>query len=165
VVKIHFMPNLCTAANLMLGVGAIAAVMNCNFRLSVVLIILAAAFDRVDGLVARRYDISSSFGKEFDSLADLVSFGVAPSSLLYSSLNMQNPAGLACFAFFTLCGAFRLARFNVLDNGSHFLGVPITAAGSILAVAVFFIPNPTAVLALAFLLSLAMISTVKIPKI
>mgnify|MGYP005850239185 CR=1 FL=1 len=164
--KIQILPNLCTAANLLLGVAALAAVMNQNFQLSVVLILLAAAFDRLDGILARRYNAASSFGKEFDSLSDLVSFGVAPASLLYRSLGWHlHIASLACFALFILCGAFRLARFNILNDPSHFLGVPITVAGSILAVAIFFIPNPIFIVALAVLLSLAMISTIRIPKI
>lgn len=164
--KIELIPNLCTAANLLLGVMAIAALINRNFQLSVILIVLAAVLDRADGILARRYNVVSAFGKEFDSLADLVSFGVAPAALSYSNmLEKWHAAGLACFALFTLCGAFRLARFNVSSNPSFFQGVPITIAGSILAVVVFLLPNPLLILALSVLLSVAMVSTIRIPKI
>lgn len=164
--RIELVPNLFTAANLLLGVGAIAAVTNQNYKLGVVLILLAAAFDRLDGVFARRYNLSSSFGKEFDSLADLVSFGVAPSLLLYQLLSWHlNLVGLTCFALFTLCGAFRLARFNILNTQSYFLGVPITAAGSILAAGIVLFPYPAFMVVLTVLLSLAMISTIRIPKI
>lgn len=161
------LPNLCTAANLLLGVMAIAAVFQHNFELSVSLIIIAAILDRVDGVLARRYDAASAFGKEFDSLADLVSFGVAPSVLLYSSMTDQwHTAGLACFAFFTLCGAFRLARFNVSSDTSYFQGVPITIAGSVLAVLVILLRDfPAAILAAGIIISLTMISSIRIPKI
>lgn len=164
--RVEIIPNLCTAANLLLGIMAIAVVINHNSQLSVFLIVLAAILDRADGILARRYNAVSAFGKEFDSLADLVSFGVAPAALLYSSvLEKWNAAGLACFALFTLCGAFRLARFNVSSSPSFFQGVPITIAGALLAVVVFLIPNPAAILAAGFLLSLAMVSSIRIPKI
>lgn len=164
--RVEIIPNVCTAANLLLGITAIAAVINQNFQLSVILIVLAAVLDRADGILARRYNAVTAFGKEFDSLADLVSFGVAPAALLYSTvIEKWNVAGLVCFALFTLCGAFRLARFNVSSNPSFFQGVPITIAGAVLAVVVILIPNPTAVLASGFLLSLAMVSTIRIPKV
>lgn len=159
-------PNLCTAVNLLLGVSAIAAVFNRNVQLGVVFIVLAAVLDRMDGILARRYNAVSDFGKEFDSLADLVSFGVAPASLLYLVLMEEwSTAGLVCFGLFTLCGALRLARFNVTGSTTHFQGVPITAAGSLLAVIIILIPNSAVILTAGILLSFAMISTIRIPKI
>lgn len=160
------LPNLCTAANLLLGVTAIAALYNHNFQLGVVLIVLAAVLDRFDGMLARRFNAVSAFGREFDSLADLVSFGVAPATYLYIALAEDwSTAGLVCFGLFTLCGALRLARFNVTSSTSHFQGVPITVAGALLALLVFLIPHKAVILALGVLLSLAMISTIRIPKI
>lgn len=164
--KSVWIPNVCTAANLLLGVMAVAAVVHQEFRVSASFIILAALLDRADGILARRYNATSEFGKEFDSLADLVSFGVAPAALLYTSVMKNwNAAGLVCFALFTLCGAFRLARFNVTGSMPFFKGVPITVAGSLLAVVVVLIPNPLITLSSGVLLALAMISTVRIPKI
>ncbi len=164
--RVEMLPNLCTAFNLMFGVAAIAAVINGNFHLSAALIILSAVLDRADGILARRYNAASAFGREFDSLADLVSFGVAPSVLLYSNMiDWWSKAGLVCFAIFTLCGAFRLARFNVSGDTSSFQGVPITIAGALLAIAVVLIPNPAVTMAVALLISMAMVSTIRIPKI
>jgi len=163
------LPNLCTAANLLLGVTAITAVFNNNLQLAAILIVFAAVLDRFDGILARKCNAESAFGREFDSLADLVSFGVAPASLLYvSAAGWNTTAALIVFGLFTLCGAFRLARFNVsTSSGStkSFQGVPITAAGSILAVLVYLIPNVSVNLALGVLLSMAMISKIRIPKI
>ncbi|MDD2443630.1 MAG: CDP-diacylglycerol--serine O-phosphatidyltransferase [Desulfotomaculaceae bacterium] len=164
--RVEMLPNLCTAFNLMFGVAAIAAVINGNFQLSAALIIVSAVLDRADGILARRYNVASAFGREFDSLADLVSFGVAPSALLYSNMiDWWSPAGLVCFAIFTLCGAFRLARFNISSDTTSFQGVPITVAGAVLAIAVILIPNPAVMMAVALLISIAMVSSVRIPKV
>lgn len=160
------MPNLCTAANLLLGVSAITAVINYNFPLSAALIVLAAVLDRADGIVARHYNAASVFGKEFDSLADLISFGVAPAALLYCSAfahHMSIP-GLLCFMLFTLCGALRLARFNIAPSSTFFLGIPITVAGAILAILVPLVPLTQVVMVLSIILSLLMISSIRIPK-
>lgn len=164
--RMELMPNLCTAANLLLGVSAITTIINYNFQLSVVLIVLAAVLDRADGIFARRCNAVSVFGKEFDSLADLVSFGVAPSALLYSSALVHNLSvpGLFCFLLFTLCGALRLARFNVAPSAPFFLGIPITVAGAILAILVLLVPSTPVVLVLSIILSLLMVSSVRIPK-
>lgn len=161
------LPNLCTAANLLLGVTAITAVFNNNVQLAAILIVFAAVLDRFDGILARKCNAESAFGREFDSLADLVSFGVAPAALLYvSAAEWNTTAGLVVFGLFTLCGAFRLARFNVSTTSTKsFQGVPITAAGSMLAVLVYLIPNVAVNLALGVLLSMAMISKIRIPKI
>lgn len=165
--KLGLLPNLCTGANLLLGVLAVAAVYNHNFEISVVFIILAAVMDRFDGLLARRFNTSSAFGRELDSLADLVSFGVAPSVLLYGKVIEVWPyAGLACFVFFTLCGAYRLARYNISAGATkYFQGVPITIGGAILAVIVILIPNLAVMLASSVIIALLMISTIRIPKV
>jgi CDP-diacylglycerol--serine O-phosphatidyltransferase len=146
---------------------AIAAAFQYHFELSVSLIIIASVLDRADGILARRYDAATAFGKEFDSLSDLVSFGVAPAVLLYGNMTDKwHPAGLVCFAFFTLCGAYRLARFNVSSGTTYFQGVPITVAGAVLAVLVILLRHfPAAILAAGIIASLAMISTIRIPKI
>ncbi|MDD4237846.1 MAG: CDP-diacylglycerol--serine O-phosphatidyltransferase [Desulfotomaculaceae bacterium] len=164
--RMEIMPNLCTAANLLLGVAAITSVINYNFQLSVVLIVLAAILDRADGILARRYNAVSTFGKEFDSLSDLVSFGVAPAALLYCSTLADHLSipGLLCFMLFTLCGTLRLARFNVTPSTNFFLGIPITVAGAILAVLVLLVPNTTVLLVLSIILSLLMVSNIRIPK-
>lgn len=164
--RLELLPNLCTGANLLFGVLAIAAVFNHNFEMSVAFIILAAVLDRFDGILARHYNTVSAFGKELDSLADLVSFGVAPFALLYANMTEKWAyAGLACFAFFTLCGAFRLARYNISGSTTYFQGLPITIGGAILAVLVFLFHNPAVTLTSSIIIALMMISTIRIPKI
>jgi CDP-diacylglycerol--serine O-phosphatidyltransferase len=163
--RIELIPNLCTGANLLCGVLAIAAVFNHNFVLSLVFIILAAVLDRADGMLARRYNVSSAFGRELDSLADLISFGVAPSAMLYGNMaGNWSYAGLACFAFFTLCGAYRLARYNISSSTGFFLGLPITIGGTIMAILVILFHNPAVTLTASLIIALAMISTIRIPK-
>ena len=162
-------PNFFTAANLILGSSALVAVINHSPKTAAVLVLLAAFFDRADGSIARRCSCSSNFGKEFDSLADLVSFGVAPAALTYSAAvnkwHAPAPLGFLCFILFILCGAFRLARFNISGGGPYYQGLPITVAGSIMAAAAVVIKSPPAVLILCFVLAAAMVSTVRIPKI
>ncbi|OPZ73919.1 MAG: Phosphatidylcholine synthase [Firmicutes bacterium ADurb.Bin456] len=165
--RLGILPNICTAANLLLGFSAIAFMLNGSYRQSVILIVLAAVLDRFDGFLARRCKAVSSFGREFDSLADLVSFGVAPATLLYVTAlntNLSTP-GLICAGLFTLCGSLRLARFNISESTPYFTGIPITFAGALLAVMIIVIPGTTAGLTLSLLLSLGMISTIRIPKI
>ncbi len=161
------LPNLCTGGNLLFGVLAIAAIFNHNLALGAVFIILAAMLDRLDGHLARLSNTASAFGRELDSLADLVSFGVAPPLMLYVSMTERlSYAGLACFAFFTLCGAFRLARYNISSGSStHFQGLPITVGGAILAVLVALTQNPGVILPAGIIIALAMISAIRIPKI
>ena len=164
--RVEIIPNLCTAANLLLGVSAITAVLNFNLSLSVILILLAAVLDRFDGMLARRFDAVTSFGKEFDSLSDLISFGVAPAVLLYSSAQSAylSTPGYFCLLLFILCGALRLARFNVTPADNYFTGLPIPAAGAVLAILVFIIPSAMVALILSVILSLLMISNFRIPK-
>lgn len=164
--RTELIPNLCTGANLLFGVLAIAAVFSHNFIMSLVFIILAAVLDRADGILARRYNVSSAFGRELDSLADLISFGVAPSAMLYGTMiGNWAYAGLVCFAFFTLCGAYRLARYNVSGSTGFFQGLPITIGGTILAVLVILFHNPAVTLTASIIIALAMISTIRIPKL
>ncbi|MDF9408571.1 CDP-diacylglycerol--serine O-phosphatidyltransferase [Pelotomaculum isophthalicicum JI] len=164
--RIAIVPNICTAANLLLGVVALANTLSHNYTMSIILIILAALMDRFDGMLARRYNAASAFGKEFDSLADMVSFGIAPAALMYSSVaGNWSLAGLVCFCIFTLCGGLRLARYNVSCTPSYFQGIPITVCGTALAIIVLLIPSHIVLLVASFILALAMISTLRIPKI
>lgn len=162
-------PHFFTAANLILGSSALIAVIGHSPKTAAVLVLLAAFFDRADGSIARRCSCSSTFGREFDSLADLVSFGVAPAALTYSTAvnKWHAPAPLAfvLFVLFILCGAFRLARFNTTGGGPYYQGLPITVAGSVLAATAVVIKSPPVVLVLSLILAAAMVSTVRIPKI
>lgn len=127
-------PNIITFLNLLCGVLSIISTYNGEHKISAALILVSSFFDCVDGKIACRLNVVSHFGKELDSLSDLVSFGVAPAMLVYSaSLKNLGLIGLVFALIYVLCGAFRLARFNVKSHTSHFIGLPIPIAGAIMA--------------------------------
>lgn len=160
------LPNILTGINLLLGIVAIAFAIHENYYASTVLILMAAIMDRFDGMLARHLSVVSPLGKELDSLADLVSFGVAPAILVYvASLHNWMIIGLACFGVYVMCGAYRLARFNIMNITGYFMGLPITLAGSILAIVVAATTNPVVLAIACVALSAAMISSVRLPKI
>lgn len=139
----YLLPNLFTSANLVCGFLSMIAAHSGQYSYAALLILLAAGLDCVDGKVARLTGTSSAFGVEYDSLADLLSFGMAPGWLLYTwALHSLSPFGwLAAFAF-VICGALRLARFNVQANGVQkytFTGLPIPAAASVVVSAVILL--------------------------
>lgn len=134
---IYILPNLVTTGNLFCGFFAAIMAIKGQFIFAAYAIVAAAFFDQLDGRLARLTRSTSKFGAEYDSLCDLVSFGMAPALLLY--LWALSPFGrlgwVACFLFVT-CGALRLARFNVQANvveGNYFQGLPIPMAAGIVA--------------------------------
>lgn len=134
---IYVLPNLVTTGNLFCGFFAATQAIKANFLFAAYAIVAAAVFDQMDGRLARLTRSTSKFGAEYDSLCDLVSFGVAPGILLYQwALQPFGRFGwLACFLFCT-CGALRLARFNVQANvveKNYFQGLPIPMAAGIVA--------------------------------
>ena len=150
--KIYFLPNLLTGANLFCGFVALTKIVQWdvnsgNYRdikVALFFILLACIFDLFDGRVARMGGAESPFGREFDSLADIISFGVAPAFLVYRIVLWEvfgNHPELGWFiaSVYLLCGAFRLARFNCLaamagtGGGKEFLGFPIPAAAGLVA--------------------------------
>jgi CDP-diacylglycerol--serine O-phosphatidyltransferase len=163
----RFIPNIITLLNLMLGLIALWFTMENAYKDAAIIILLAMVLDGMDGRLARYFQVVSDFGKELDSLSDLVSFGVAPALLVYASLlHAYSYIGFAISVIFALCGAIRLARFNVLNIKSHFVGVPITFAGPLLAIFVLLMHRlplpfyPVVTLVLAYL----MVSKIKVPK-
>jgi CDP-diacylglycerol--serine O-phosphatidyltransferase len=139
---IYILPNLFTSASLFGGFYAIIASIQGRFEAAAVAIIISAIFDGLDGRIARITRTTSDFGSEYDSLADLVSFGVAPATLAY--LWALKPFGrigwLAAFMY-VICGALRLARFNVEKSGvknAFFKGLPIPAAACFIASLILF---------------------------
>ena len=137
---IYILPNLLTTGNLMCGFWAIISVFQEQFYYAAVAILLASVFDAFDGKVAKLSRATSKFGMQYDSLADLVSFGVAPALLAFSwALRPYGKFGwLAAFTF-VACGAIRLARYNVLASSGetkYFKGVPIPVAASMIALTI-----------------------------
>jgi CDP-diacylglycerol--serine O-phosphatidyltransferase len=136
------LPNLLTMGSLFCGFYAIAAVLNGRYVPAAVAILVSVLFDGLDGQVARLTHSTSRFGAEFDSLCDVVAFGVAPGMLVLSwALLPLGRVGWLVAFLYVACGALRLARFNVqLTNADsrYFRGLPITAAGCIIAATVLF---------------------------
>ena len=134
---IYMLPNLFTSASLGCGFYAIVQVMNGRFNYAAMAVIAAALFDGIDGKVARLTGTESRFGIEYDSLADLVSFGVAPGMMIYTwALKPYGRIGWLAAFLYVICGALRLARFNIQVNTvekRHFKGLPIPAAATMVA--------------------------------
>lgn len=163
------LPNVFTVGNLFLGIIAIILVFDDRPGLAAMMVIIAMLLDGVDGRVARALNVQSEFGKELDSLSDVISFGVAPAFIMYVVAYTNVPPATAWFttAVFPICGALRLARFNVIDSTpGYFIGLPIPAAGGILSTLALFHQelNTYILMASSLLLSYLMVSTIKYPS-
>jgi CDP-diacylglycerol--serine O-phosphatidyltransferase len=140
---VYILPNLFTTASLFTGFMAIIWASQGNFELSALGILFSALMDGLDGKVARLTETSSEFGVQYDSLADLAAFGIAPGFMEYAwTLKEFGSYGTTAAFLFATCSALRLARFNVAaaSGGSKkfFIGLPTPAAGCTLATLVFF---------------------------
>ena len=124
-------PNMVTSGNLLCGLFSLMLAVEGRFVPAAWLIFFATIFDGLDGKVARSLGGGTQFGLEFDSLADLVSFGIAPGMLFYlvSFRGVLGILGAAVSCFFVLCVALRLARFNVVHVPGPFQGLPSPAGG------------------------------------
>jgi CDP-diacylglycerol--serine O-phosphatidyltransferase len=129
---IYLLPNLFTAASIFMGILSIVSSVKGDFEMACILIVASMIFDGLDGRVARMTNTTSQFGVEFDSLADVVAFGVAPAMLVYFYIGVDyGKFGTLVSAIFVIFGAIRLARFNVSTANvepSVFIGIPIPAA-------------------------------------
>ncbi|MCM3730795.1 CDP-diacylglycerol--serine O-phosphatidyltransferase [Fictibacillus nanhaiensis] len=159
--------NFLTLINLSLGALALLFMMNGDLKIGFILIFLAGLFDRFDGMVARMLNIESEFGKQLDSLCDLISFGIAPAFLIYQAvLHQFGVPGIIFTIIFIVCGAIRLARFNITEFTGSFVGVPITVAGCLMAagyLAINIFPG-FFYMFLTIGLAILMISTISIEK-
>ncbi|HWW03611.1 MAG TPA: CDP-diacylglycerol--serine O-phosphatidyltransferase [Candidatus Acidoferrum sp.] len=192
--KIYFLPNLLTAGNLFCGFVALTKIVEAdisagNFqqiKVALGFILLACIFDLFDGRVARMGGVESPFGREFDSLADLISFGAAPAFLVHRIVLRDvfgdHPQfGWFIASIYLICGAFRLARFNCLatqsgaGGGKDFLGFPIpSAAGLVSSLTLLIIqlnekdrslgPWRYLLVVVLLFLSAMMVSTVRYPS-
>lgn len=161
-------PNTFTALNLACGIISILKTMQQEYLLAGVFIILAMAADACDGRAARYFGVSGDFGKELDSLCDVVSFGAAPAVLIFQMhLGEFQLLYLLVTVVFAVCAAFRLARFN-LDTANvqgYFMGLPSPAAGCFLATFAIsgLMVNPCLVAGGVLVIGLLMYSTVRYP--
>lgn len=134
---IYVLPNLLTTVNMFFGFFAIIQTIGGNYIWAAYAIVVAAVFDQLDGRVARATNSTSKFGAEYDSLSDLISFGLAPGLLLFMwSLEPFGRLGWLASFFYLACGALRLARFNVQATSiekAYFQGLPIPMAAGIVA--------------------------------
>jgi CDP-diacylglycerol---serine O-phosphatidyltransferase len=136
---IYLLPNLFTSAALFAGFYAIVQAMNANFELSAIAIFIAMVMDGLDGRVARLTNTQSAFGAEYDSLSDMVSFGVAPAIIMYTwALQPMPRLGWIAAFMYCACAALRLARFNTkledpFQDKRYFQGLPSPAAAALLA--------------------------------
>jgi CDP-diacylglycerol--serine O-phosphatidyltransferase len=167
--RIYVLPNLLTTVNMFFGFFAIIYSINGNFTWAAYAIVVGAVFDQLDGRVARYTNSTSRFGAEYDSLSDLVSFGLAPGLMLFLwALEPFGRVGWLASFFYVACGALRLARFNVTVASmekAYFQGLPIPMAAGIVASSVLAFEDleldPTrswALLAMTFLLGFVMVS-------
>ncbi|MBI3457880.1 MAG: CDP-diacylglycerol--serine O-phosphatidyltransferase [Candidatus Rokubacteria bacterium] len=140
---IFLLPGLLTIGNLLCGFYAIVLTLDGQHQGAALALLVAMVMDILDGKVARLTRTTTQFGVEFDSLADVVSFGVAPALLLYSwALAPLGRVGAGAAFLYVICGALRLARFNVLTgitDRRYFIGLPIPgAAGAVASMVLFF---------------------------
>lgn len=183
----YSVPNSFTALSLLLGVASIVTSQLGDLEFAAWIIVWCGLLDVLDGVSARLLKATSNFGAEFDSMADLVSFGVAPAVLMLNAglqlggVSYDTPQFwilLVAVAVFTLAGALRLARFNLVSDQPStgwFAGIPITAAGggmisSVVLVLIHYpdiaesLPLHLYIPVLMFVLALLMISRLRFPK-
>ncbi len=158
--------SIVTSGNLVAGFIALVLAAQDELGWAAAMVGVAAACDSVDGIVARRRRCESVFGSRLDSLADLLSFGAAPALILYSGpLDGVAVAGMGACLAFVLSGAWRLARFSLLENRDHFVGFPIPPA-AVIVVALAVTGTPAALVWLATaVLSALMVSTLPVPTL
>lgn len=169
--SVPFLPNFITTIGLFFGFYSISFSLKGNFVMAAWMILLAGFIDGIDGRVARATNSTSAFGKEYDSLSDVVAFGVSPAILAFLwQVNQFGRLGfIACFLF-VACGALRLARFNTDASGATgFVGLPIPIAAAAVASMVLLskqigtIPPPVILMGM-YALSFMMVSAIRYPS-
>ncbi|MNI56441.1 CDP-diacylglycerol--glycerol-3-phosphate 3-phosphatidyltransferase [compost metagenome] len=159
-------PSALTLANLLLGFLSIL----CSFRLELVpamlLILLGMLCDFFDGFCARKLNAASELGKELDSLADLVTFGIAPATFMYiTSVHEIRVLGATCCLAYVCCSALRLARFNVRQSHmTGFVGMPTPLAAVLVLVIAALLPQPAAAIGMLVIGAL-MVSRLSFPSL
>jgi CDP-diacylglycerol--serine O-phosphatidyltransferase len=175
---ISLIPTIFTVGNIFFGFYSIISVFHGQFDQAARLIGFAVICDMLDGRLARLTNTTSEMGMQLDSLSDVISFGVAPAILInfwvfqqVTPIGWIAPFGMLTSFIFVICGAMRLARFNVMAPGhKDFVGMPIPAAGGFIAALVHLIKVPEKtltgavfMLVIVYALALLMISTIRYP--
>ncbi len=163
----NYLANAITVGNLLMGFLSIIYTLRGEHSNAVLAIFIALLFDGLDGRVARFLENSTEFGRELDSLSDIVSFGVAPALLIYSiSLSGIGLLGIAAASSIVIAGAMRLARFNILKGLKYFIGLPIPVAGVFLSSLIYTETKiaPKTLAVLMIIIAYLMISKVRYPS-
>ncbi|HPS94009.1 MAG TPA: CDP-diacylglycerol--serine O-phosphatidyltransferase, partial [Deltaproteobacteria bacterium] len=169
---VPFLPNFITALSLFCGFYSIMFSLKGNYYMASIFILISGFIDGIDGRVARMTNSTSEFGKEFDSLSDLVAFGVAPAILVYLwELSSYGKFGFIASFLFVACGALRLARFNIDTSGgmTHFTGLPIPLAAAAVS-STYLLTGLTGsfpaltILVGVYVLSFLMVSSIQYPS-
>lgn len=171
----YLLPNFFTAASIFTGFYSIALSLDHAFTPAAWFVFLALIFDGLDGRVARLTNTASHFGVEFDSLADIVAFGVAPALLFYLYIgDTYGRIGIVASALFIIFGAVRLARFNVTTSRIErnvFIGLPIPTAAIMIAISILLLQHyphylfmKIFMLPFVLLLSILMVSNIRYPS-
>ncbi|MCH8156281.1 MAG: CDP-diacylglycerol--serine O-phosphatidyltransferase [Nitrospinae bacterium] len=173
---IHILPSLFTTGNVFCGFYAFIAVLSEQFYIAAWAIVFAIIFDVLDGRIARLTKTTSAFGMQYDSLADIISFGMAPAFLAYAwVLKPFGRLGWMAAFLFLLCSALRLARFNVTKpdiRGDSFIGLPTPAAAAVIASIIIGFEDllgtrlhPGIMVAVVYVLAFLMVSNIKYPAL
>ena len=171
---IHILPSLFTTGNVFCGFYAFVAVLNEDFYQAAWAISVGMIFDGLDGRIARLTKTTSAFGMQYDSLADIITFGMAPAFLAYACvLKPFGRLGWMAAFLFLLCAALRLARFNITKpdiSSAHFIGLPSPAAAVVVASIVIAFEdlfatriNPFIMVMVIYGLAFLMVSNIKYP--
>ncbi len=180
-----YLPNACTLANMSCGILALMlSVFHGSYETinySCVFLLLGGFLDGIDGRLARKLNVTSQMGKELDSFADAITFGIAPMCVflaMHSHVSQNSVSLLEIFwtTFYILCAVYRLARYNISDHRDYFLGLPTTASGMFFAIYIFISNQYHRLWAgellytilsygLVLIFGIAMISTVKVNRI
>ncbi len=169
--SVFILPSLFTVGNIFCGYYAIILTMHGKYDLAAQAIGIAIILDMLDGRIARLTNSATGFGLQLDSLADVISFGVAPSilALVWGLSTVDQRLGWIAAFTFTICGAMRLARFNIqAGHLKHFVGLPIPAGGGAIAAIVHFFEEPvtnpigaSCMVGTVFALAFLMVSTIR----
>lgn len=160
------LPTVFTLLNLVLGFCAIILILSNNLRLASLLIVVGFIFDILDGMTARYLGVTSAFGIELDSLADMVSFVIAPALLVFTTYFPTIRIAFVVSIFIVICGVLRLAKFNLQKDSSAFIGMPTPFFAAITISLIFLgveIKEEIAAV-IFFILASAMISPVRYPN-
>ena len=170
---VHILPSLFTTGNVFCGFYSFIAALNDKFLLAAWAIVLATIFDFLDGRIARMTKTTSDFGMQYDSLADVISFGMAPAFLCYAwVLKPFGRIGWMAAFLYLLCAALRLARFNTAKEvqNQYFIGLATPAAAAVIASILIAFEDlfgsrvhPGFMVAIVYILAFLMVSNIKYP--